>query len=86
MTRATKQIELAPGVALAVAVIFTGLALNVWVQDGLKPFLIVSAASVGCLLVVGSVGWMTGSQVVKHSRQEAAAIESGNHTMKELTR
>jgi hypothetical protein len=70
---------------LSVAAVFTGLALNVWVQDGLRPFLIVMAAVVGCLLVLGAVGCMTGAQVVKHSRREAAAIESGKHPMKELT-
>jgi len=59
-----------------------GLALNVWAQDGTKPLVILLAAIVGCLLVVGSVGWLTGGQVVKHSRGEAAAITTGRHPMK----
>jgi hypothetical protein len=73
-------------VATPVTVLFAGLTLNVWVQDGTGPFLVVLAAVVGCALVLGSVGWLTGTQVVRHSRRVATAIEAGNHPMKELRR
>jgi hypothetical protein len=71
--------------SLAVSTVLAGLALNVLVQDGVKPFLIVVAAGVGYVLVLGSVGWLTGAQVVRHSRREAAAIQAGKHSAKELT-
>jgi hypothetical protein len=71
---------------LAVTAVLTGLALNVWVQDGTWPLLVVLAAVVGYLLVLGSVGYVTGSQVVKHSRREAAAIEASQRSVKGLTR
>lgn len=72
---------------LSIATVFVGLLLNVWVQDGTKPFLIVLAAVLGCVAVIASVGWTIGVQVVKHSRVEAAAIAAGTHPMKkELTR
>lgn len=72
--------------ALAV-VVLPVLALNVWVQDGRTAFLIVLAATVGCLLVMGAVGWVTGAQVVKHAHREATAIEAGTHPKtKELGR
>lgn len=72
--------------ALAVAAVFVGLTVNVWVQDGTFAFLIVLTAVVGCAVVIGTVGWTVGTQVVKHSRREAEAIGSGNHPMKEITR
>ena len=69
------------------AVVLVALTLNVWAQDGRKAFLVVLAATAGCLTVMGSVGWVTGAQVVKHARREAAAIESGTHPKrKELGR
>jgi hypothetical protein len=68
--------------ALLVTVVLGGLAVNVWVQDGGKAFLVVMVGVVGCLLVVGSVAWLTGAQVVRHSHAEATAIESGTHPMK----
>jgi hypothetical protein len=70
----------------AIAALFTGLALNVLAQDGLKPFLVVLGAIVGCVVVLGAEGWLIGSQVLRHSRREAAAIEAGEHPAKELNR
>jgi hypothetical protein len=67
---------------LANSALVLGLAVNVGVQNGAKTLLIVMAALSGFLLVVGSVGWLTGAQVVKHARREAAAIETGTHPMK----
>lgn len=70
--------------ALLLYAVFAGLTLNVWVQDGTAAFLVVLLASGGCALVLGSVGWLTGRQVVRHARREARAIEAGNHPMREV--
>lgn len=71
---------------IAVGVLFAGLALNVLVQDGVKPFLVVLGAIVGCVVVLGAEGWLIGSQVIKHAWRESAAIKSGKHPAKELTK
>lgn len=71
---------------LAVTAVFSGLTANVWVQEGAKPLLFVLAAVAGYVLVLGSVFYVTGSQVVRHARREATAIETGTHPARELTR
>lgn len=65
---------------------FVGLALNVWARDGTTASLFLLLAAAGCVLVLGSVGWLTGTQVVKHSRREQQQIEAGNHPMREITK
>lgn len=72
--------------ALSISAVFAGLTINVWVHDGAWPVLVIFGVALGGVLVLGAVGLFTGAQVVKHSRREAAAIGSGNHPMKELTR
>jgi hypothetical protein len=69
-----------------VGVVFAGLLVNIWVRNGTKPFLVLLAACVTAVLVLGSVGWLTGTQVVRHARREQQAIQSGNHPMREITR
>lgn len=72
---------------LAIAVFFAGLLVNVLVQDGLRPFLIVLAAVGGCLAVVLGVLGSQGYLVAEHAKTVSAEIQSGNHPMKkELAR
>jgi uncharacterized membrane protein len=71
---------------LAVGLVLAGLALNVWIQDGTVAFLAVLLAIVGAGMVLGSVGWLTGTLAIRHARREARAIRSGNHPMREVTK
>jgi hypothetical protein len=71
---------------LAVGMVFAALTVNVWIQDGMKAFMVVLLAVVGCALVLGSVWWVTGAQVVRHSWREQRQIQSGKHPMREITR
>lgn len=74
------------GLTIVVSAIFAGLTLNVWRSVGVWPVLILLAAAAGLVLVLGSVGLVTGSQVAKHSLRTRAAIEAGNYPPKELTK
>lgn len=69
-----------------VALTFAGLLVNVLVQDGWWPFLVVLGAVVGCAatwwVVLGGIGYA----VAGHAKKESAQIAAGNHPMKELAR
>lgn len=56
------------------------------VRDGLWPLLIVALAAGGLVAVVAVVMGASGGLVAGHAKQTAAAIEKGNHPMKEVNR
>jgi len=60
---------------LAIGALFTGLTLNVLVQDGVKPFLVLLGAGVGCVVAWSVSLYTAGASAVRHSRREAAEIE-----------
>lgn len=69
--------------AILTAAVMTGLAINVWVQDGGWVLVLIGGASIGCTVVVLATAGASGHLVVKHSEQTQQAIASGKQ--KELT-
>jgi hypothetical protein len=52
---------------LAISTLFVALAVNVGIQDGLVPMLVILGAGTGLLITVFATAVLSGNQVVKHS-------------------
>lgn len=66
-----------------------GLAVNAWIQSGTAAMVVVVLAGVGCVVLVGVLGLVTGASAAHHSLEEEKAIrviEASRAGRRELTR